>query len=149
VWTRWEGTKAAPSLPISRAEHYFPDIDDPRIILAALIDFNHEWDDNVEKVVKLEEFRNTNTDCGLIEFKKVIGTSPREYLDKKFFFRTADALEQVEDTETEIGDGDPSDIYMWTTSAPDELHPTSQNTVRADSILGIMKIGKLGNRNLP
>lgn len=64
-------------MPISRAEHYFPDIDDPRIIFAAIQDFKHEWDDKISKIEKLEEFRNKNSDCTLIEFKGVAGTSNR------------------------------------------------------------------------
>lgn len=36
AWTRYKGTKAVPNLPMIRAEHIFPDIDDPRIIQVAI-----------------------------------------------------------------------------------------------------------------
>lgn len=44
VWTRWTGTDWAPHLPILRAYHYFPNVDDPRVVKAAMYDFKAEWD---------------------------------------------------------------------------------------------------------
>ena len=44
VWVRWTGCSVDPDYPIIRAEHYFPDIDDPRIILACYNELKHEWD---------------------------------------------------------------------------------------------------------
>ena len=44
VWTRQKGTDQLPSLPIARAEHFFPDIEDPRLIDIALNKFRLDWD---------------------------------------------------------------------------------------------------------
>ena len=36
VWSRSRGVDEWPDQPISRAHHFFPNVDDPRIIMAAL-----------------------------------------------------------------------------------------------------------------
>lgn len=36
VWYRWVGTEHKKELPLARAEFYFPEIEDPRILKAAL-----------------------------------------------------------------------------------------------------------------
>ena len=37
VWTRYDGTEFNDEQPLLRTEHYFPDIDDPEIILKSLL----------------------------------------------------------------------------------------------------------------
>jgi len=37
-----------------RAEHYIPEIDDPKIIHAALCDFRHEWDEKAEEITEIK-----------------------------------------------------------------------------------------------
>lgn len=51
-----------------------------------------------------------------------------------------------EEPETELGNGSADDIYEWFTSIPDELCPVKKGIVRADSILGINRIGRMTNR---
>ena len=49
--------------------------------------------------------------------KSVIGTDPREFIDKKIFFKTSEVENvPVEDDE----------IYLWVTSAPDEVIPPNR-----------------------
>ena len=40
-------------LPIARAEFYFPNIEDPRILKAALSEFKGEWDSKCESIEEL------------------------------------------------------------------------------------------------
>ena len=62
--------------------------------------------------------------------KSVIGTAPRQFIDKKVFFRTSDIDPSVKET-------DKDEIYIWVSSAPDNLYPCDSKYVRATSILGI------------
>ena len=66
--------------------------------------------------------------------KSVIGTDPREFIDKKIFFKTSEVENvPVEDDE----------IYLWVTSAPDEvIPPNPKKYVRSDSLLGINRMGR-------
>ena len=50
------------------------------------------------------------------------------------------------DSEGELGNGSPDDIYEWFTSIPNELVPVDKNLVRADQIFGINRIGSMINR---
>ena len=61
--------------------------------------------------------------------KSVMGTSPREFIDKKIFFKE---------------DGV---IYMWVTSTPDDCYPVNPKFTRATSLVGLNKIGK--NKDKP
>ena len=64
--------------------------------------------------------------------KSVINTAPREFIDKKIYF-----------TKSQVrGDSNDKDIYIWGTSAPDELYPIDKSLRRSDSLLGIFLIGK-------
>lgn len=48
-------------LPIARVEFYFPQIEDPRILKAAMNEFKSEWDTKSEVIEELKEFSNKNT----------------------------------------------------------------------------------------
>ena len=91
-----------------RVEHYFPLIDDPDLILKALNDWRPEWDNSMSIISELTEFRSSNTQVHRLVNKAVLGTQQREFIDKKFFFTAED-----------------SSIYMWVTSAPDNVFPLS------------------------
>ena len=60
VWIRWRGTEINPDYPIIRAEHYFPDIPDPRIILALFNELKSEWDKTAVAWDEVTEFRSKN-----------------------------------------------------------------------------------------
>ena len=40
-------------MPLVQLEYYFPDVDDPRILMTAMVDFRHEFD--MKSNVKLQE----------------------------------------------------------------------------------------------
>ena len=69
-----------------RIEHYFPDIDDPRILHAALIDFKHEYDETASSIDEMKEYRTKNGACHAVVLKAVCRTSSREFIDKKIYF---------------------------------------------------------------
>ena len=61
-------------------------------------------------------------------------------------FTRRQALESEYGRELEnfdAADGDLDDIFMWVTSAPDDLYPLSTKYVRSDSIVGIIRIGRI------
>ena len=60
VWYRWKGTEMNRDLPIARAEFYFPNIEDPLILKAALTEFKNEWDTKSESIEELKQFSNKN-----------------------------------------------------------------------------------------
>ena len=66
--------------------------------------------------------------------KPVAGTSAREFLDKKIWFRDSDTGDAVEEGY--------NDIYCWITSAPDSFWPIEKKIVRAQGIIGISRFGK-------
>lgn len=73
-------------MPIIQLEYYFPDIDDPRILMTAMVDFRHEFDmKSNEKLEKLAQFRNSNTVCHYIVGKKTV-VAPRDCIEKRIFF---------------------------------------------------------------
>lgn len=39
IWIRQQGINSAPDLPLIQVEYYFPEVDDIKIIQAALLDF--------------------------------------------------------------------------------------------------------------
>ena len=135
VWTRWEGTEFNSDMPVVRAEHYFPDIDDPEVIFKAFVQWRREWDDQIEVNDELTEFTNDHTVVNHVVNKSVIGTQQREFIDKKIYFRTSDVQPDVDPQDDEI--------YMWVTSAPNELHPVDPSKfTRADTLLGIQRMGR-------
>lgn len=90
----------------------------------------------MSEIRELPEFTNDHIAIHLLENKPVIGTTPRQFIDKKIFFRTSDADSSVKGT-------DQDEFYIWVTSTPDDIVPIdSKKYVRAESILGIQRIGK-------
>lgn len=75
VWIRWKGTEIDPDYPIIRAEHYFPDIDDPKIVIACLNEMKQEWDQSQHSQDEVTEFRSKNCYIVSIKMKSVLGTS--------------------------------------------------------------------------
>lgn len=46
----------------------------------------------------------------------------------------------------QLEDGDPDDLYMWVTDAPDSILPQNPNHVRINTYFGINKIGSMSKR---
>ena len=70
--------------------------------------------------------------------KSVIKTTPREFLDKKIWFRESDTLLEGE----ELENSEYNDYYMWVSSAPDQFYPLNNDYVRADALIGLTRFGK-------
>jgi len=117
VWTCSNGSEYNNGIPLIRSQHYFEDIDDPLILVKALNEFRNFWDDALESVTELPEYRNNNTIVVRNINKSVIGTKKRDCIDKKIFFKKGDYLDLPEDDVTK------DDYYMWITSTPDEIFP--------------------------
>lgn len=139
VWNRWEGSEFSMGNPVLRAEHYFPDINDKEVLLQALLHERMEWDKTLEKCDELTDFTNEHTIVHHCVNKGVLGTQGREFIDKKIYFRTSDIDPQLKGK-------DQDEIYLWVTSAQDDIVPNnpSKNT-RAQSIIGMWRIGKRPN----
>lgn len=62
LWYRKKGLDSAPEVPLTQTEYYFPDIEDPALINAAIVHFRKEFDlVSNETIEELTEFRNDNT----------------------------------------------------------------------------------------
>jgi len=61
IWTRWNGSEFNNKIPCMKCEYYFENVDDPSIIIAALLDFRMEWDTDIDQLEELEEYRSENT----------------------------------------------------------------------------------------
>ena len=134
VWTRWNGSEFNKSIPVIKAIHYFPEINDPMIIKRAFIDFRTEWDYQIETNLELAEFTNKNMEVRYIKNKTVANAQQRDFIDKKIWFTTSEA---------EGGPPHPhDDVYIYVSAAPDELHPIDDRFCRGDTIFGYNKIGK-------
>ena len=146
IHVRWRGSDVDPDYPIIRAEHFFPDVDDPRIILACINDFKKEWDKSASIWHELEEFRSKNCFVVCVHQKSVLKTAVREMFDKKIIFTAQDALDEYEDPKAELDFGSPDDIYMWVTEAPNELLEIKPGNVRIHSHFGCTRIGRMSTR---
>lgn len=49
-----KGSDFHKSVPVIQHEHYFPDCEDPELILKALNELREEWDDSLEAYEELE-----------------------------------------------------------------------------------------------
>lgn len=79
---------------------------------------------------RLEEHCNANTGVYRIVNKPVVGTQPREFIDKKLHFRTSDCDPSVPPELDEI--------YIWVSSTPNDIFEMDPSKfTRADSVLGI------------
>lgn len=86
LWSRTHGIDSAPAIPLVQVEFYFPEIDDPRIIMAAINDFRDQFDLKGNEILEeLTQFKNHNTRCFYIIGKKTV-VAPRDILEKRLFF---------------------------------------------------------------
>ena len=91
---------SAAHLPLFQVEYYFPDIDDPRILKATLLDFRDRFDtDKKERIERLPALENANTSVHHILCTSNAFVSARDSVEKRFFFLAADALEYLTDEE--------------------------------------------------
>lgn len=87
VWTRSRGIDECPEIPISRCDHYFPEIDDPKLLVSALKDFRVEWDgSNYSLLETLKEHTSPNFTVQRQVTHGRLGTSGREFIDKCILF---------------------------------------------------------------
>ena len=82
------------SLPVLNAYNVFPDCEDPELILKCLNEYRKEWDQSLDAYDELTDYTNKNTIIYRIVLKPVVRTSPREFLDKKIWFRESDTLDE-------------------------------------------------------
>ena len=149
IWSRTQGIESAPSIPLVQVEFYFPEIDDPRIIMAAINDFRGQFDlKGNEMVEELKQFRNQNTVVFHIVGKKTV-VAPRDQLEKRLFFTSKKAVEGLNETEgmLEIGDGSPDDYYAWISSTPNDIKPSSEggSIVRSERLVGFNLVDRCEN----
>ena len=96
MWARVQGIDAEPSIPLVQQEFHFPEIDDPRVILAALHDFRHQFDaEGNQSLDELVQFRNQNTVAYHIVGHRTI-VSARDVIEKHFFFQASKAVEDLD-----------------------------------------------------
>ena len=69
--------------------------------------------------------------------KSIAGTSQREFIDKKIWFREADTLEDP----SSISEAE-NDYYMYISATPDSFYPMNKKYVRGDIVVGMSKFGK-------
>lgn len=145
VWSRTRGLDFNSGLPLVQLEFYFPEIDDPRIIVAACNDFREEFDmKGNEQITELSQYRNDNTRVYHIVGKKTV-VAPRECSEKRLFFQAKRAVQDLNETEAliELGEGSSDDVYAWISSPPNEICPeVAKGAVRAERIFGFNKIGR-------
>ena len=61
TYIRYRGFDFSPELPILWDTYRFRNIDDIRLVVAALMDFRYIWDNDKKQVSELHSYRNTNT----------------------------------------------------------------------------------------
>ena len=65
----------------------------------------------------------------------VPGVYAREWIDKRFFFKKSEVKE--------LEEGEEDDIFIYSTSCPDEFFPYNRDFVRAQTYIGLMRFGKM------
>ena len=65
----------------------------------------------------------------------VPGVYAREWIDKRFFFKKSEVKE--------LEEGEEDDIFVYSTSCPDEFFPYNRDFVRAQTYIGVMRFGKM------
>lgn len=133
VWVNWSGSELNKHLPITRCEHYFPDVEDPEVIFAAYNEHRLKWDDTLKVHEEIPEYTNKNTIIYHLVNTSIMNLACREFIDKRIHFRTRDFQPNSKY---------PDDIYLWVTSTPDEVQDLDANYCRSDSLLGYVRIGK-------
>lgn len=73
--------------------------------------------------------------------------TPRDVLEKSFFFNASQAIAGLSDQELQIemGMGTQEDFYCWVSSAPDEFCKPTSARVRSCRLLGFNMVGKCEN----
>lgn len=147
IWTRTRGLQSAPDLPLIQVEYYFPDIEDPRILQAAILNFRHRFDINdKESVEEVEAFGNGNTVVHHMVGKPIV-IAARDSVEKRLFFKAAEALTNMNENEmiNELGSGDTDDFYAWVTDVPEKAHPPPEGVVRIERLYGFNMISRIMN----
>lgn len=65
---------------------------------------------------------------------KILGLAQRELIDKRIFFKKSEVVD--------LKEGENDDIYMWTTCCPDSIYPRNKQYVRAETLVGLARIGR-------
>ena len=78
-----------------RTEYYFTNINDPKLILNAITDTRHLWDNSLDSFDEIAELRTEHTSVHRLLMNSVINLSQREFIDKKMYFTRAEALAQA------------------------------------------------------
>ena len=66
-----------------RTEYYFTNINDPKLILNAITDTRHLWDNSLDSFDEIAELRTEHTSVHRLLMNSVINLSQREFIDKK------------------------------------------------------------------
>lgn len=90
VWIKWSGSEINKSLPITRCEHYFPDVENPEIIFDSYNQHRHKWDKTFKVNEELPEYTNKNTLIYHLVNTSIMNLPCREFIDKRIYFRTRD-----------------------------------------------------------
>ena len=122
VRVREEGIEAAPDIPFVQVEYVFPEIDDPQIIMEAVLHYRHVFDENAaERIEYLDELGKfaENMVVQHVTWKQNL------VVEKRVYF------------------GDENTAYSWVSSVPDELAPVpAEGVVRSHRLIGFHKITK-------
>jgi hypothetical protein len=129
-----KGSEFNKSMPNISHEHLFPEINDPELILKCMNDYRKEWDDALLSYDEIVKYRTEYTQVVRALNKKVAGTASREFIDKKIWFREEDTGDKYDENY--------NDIYFWIADPPDGFWPLKKEYVRANTLIGITRIGK-------
>lgn len=81
-------------MPLVQVEYYFPDVEDPRIIMAAVLHYRHIFDKSApSKVSYLNEHKTDNTIVQHIVWKKQGMVAARDLVEKRFLFEASEATD--------------------------------------------------------
>ena len=147
LWYRKRGLDSAPDIPLVQVEYYFPEIDDPRLISAAIAHFRHKFDlVTNESVEELEQYCNGNSGVYHIVGKETI-VAARDVIEKRLVFEAFEVTLGMnkEDAELEIGTGSQNDVYAWVSACPNEIRPEREGVVRAETLYGFNIMGHCEN----
>ena len=95
VWAGWAGSQFNKDLPMMKTEHYFLEVDDPRILLEAIVTERLQWDSGINKFEELPEYTSEHTSVHRLLMNSVMNLSQREFIDKKFIFSRQKALDHA------------------------------------------------------
>ena len=111
---------------------------DPEILLKANSEWRQDWD-KIEEYEPLLQYCRPN--CLVTRTlnrsnKQVMGIDqkPKEFIDKRIFFKASHALPNCPPKE--------DDIYLWHTHVPNNLYELNKKFSRCSVVIGFTKIGK-------